>query len=101
MASMNAPGVVAITGTHALVTGANRGLGKAFVDELLKRGVAGVYAAARNPDTIDIDDDRVIPIRLDVTNTGRCACRGVTLCRRHGVDQQRRRDAAYAVVSGA
>ena len=27
----------------------------------------GVYAAARNPDTVDIDDDRVIPIRLDVT----------------------------------
>jgi NAD(P)-dependent dehydrogenase (short-subunit alcohol dehydrogenase family) len=67
MANMNAPGGVAITGTHALVTGANRGLGKAFVDELLNRGVAGVYAAARNPDTLDFDDDRVIPIRLDIT----------------------------------
>jgi NAD(P)-dependent dehydrogenase (short-subunit alcohol dehydrogenase family) len=67
--NMNAPGGVAIDGAHALVTGANRGLGKAFAGELLKRGVAGVYAAARNPDTIDIDDDRVIPIRLDVTNT--------------------------------
>jgi NAD(P)-dependent dehydrogenase (short-subunit alcohol dehydrogenase family) len=67
--NMNAPGGVAIDGAHALVTGANRGLGKAFVDELLKRGVSGVYAAARNPDTIDIHDDRVIPIRLDVTNT--------------------------------
>ena len=65
---MNARGGVAIDGAHALVTGANRGLGKAFVDELLKRGVAGVYAAARSPDTIDIDDDRVIPIGLDVTN---------------------------------
>jgi len=66
--NMDAPGGVAIDGAHALVTGANRGLGKAFVDELLKRGVSGVYAAARNPDTIDIHDDRVIPIRLDVTN---------------------------------
>jgi NAD(P)-dependent dehydrogenase (short-subunit alcohol dehydrogenase family) len=66
---MSAPGRVTIAGTHALVTGANRGLGKAFVAELLDRGVAVVYAAARNPDTIDIDDDRVIPIRLDVTNT--------------------------------
>ena len=65
---MSAPGRVTIAGTHALVTGANRGLGKAFVAELLDRGVAVVYAAARNPDTIDIDD-RVIPIRLDVTNT--------------------------------
>lgn len=66
--NIDAPGGVAIDGAHVLVTGANRGLGKAFVDELLKRGVAGVYAAARNPDTIDIDDDRIIPIRLDVTN---------------------------------
>ena len=56
-----------ITGARVLVTGANRGLGKAFVQELLNRGVAGVYAAARNPDTMDIDDDRVIPIRLDTT----------------------------------
>ena len=57
-----------ITGAHALVTGANRGLGKAYVEELLNRGAAVVYAAARNPDTIDINDDRVIPIRLDVTD---------------------------------
>jgi NAD(P)-dependent dehydrogenase (short-subunit alcohol dehydrogenase family) len=66
--NINTPDGVAIDGAHALVTGANRGLGRAFVDELLKRGVARVYAAARNPDTIDIDDDRVVPIRLDVTN---------------------------------
>ncbi len=61
-------GGVAISGARVLVTGANRGLGKAFVEQLLDRGVAGVYAAARNPDTLDIDDDRVIPIRLDITN---------------------------------
>jgi NAD(P)-dependent dehydrogenase (short-subunit alcohol dehydrogenase family) len=64
----NVPGGVAIAGTHALVTGANRGLGKAFVEQLLNRGAAGVYAAARNPDTIDVNDDRVIPIRLDITS---------------------------------
>ena len=64
---MSAPGRVTIPGTHALVTGANRGLGKAFVTELLDRGVAVVYAAARNPDTVDINDERVVPIRLDVT----------------------------------
>ncbi|HUH70991.1 MAG TPA: SDR family oxidoreductase [Mycobacterium sp.] len=57
-----------ITGARALVTGANRGLGKAFVEELLNRGATGVYAAARNPDTVDVNDDRVIPIRLDITN---------------------------------
>jgi NAD(P)-dependent dehydrogenase (short-subunit alcohol dehydrogenase family) len=59
----------AITGRRALVTGANRGLGNAFVQELLDRGAAGVYAAARNPDAIDVNDDRVIPVRLDVTNS--------------------------------
>jgi NAD(P)-dependent dehydrogenase (short-subunit alcohol dehydrogenase family) len=64
---MSAPGRVTIAGTHALVTGANRGLGEAFVAELLDRGVAVVYAAARNPDTVDINDERVVPIRLDVT----------------------------------
>ena len=57
-----------IAGARALVTGANRGLGKAFVEELLKRGVAVVYAAARNPETVDVDDNRVIPIGLDITN---------------------------------
>jgi NAD(P)-dependent dehydrogenase (short-subunit alcohol dehydrogenase family) len=66
--STSAPGGVAIAGARALVTGANRGLGKAFVEQLLDRGVAGVYAAARNPDTIDVNDDRVIPIRLDITS---------------------------------
>jgi NAD(P)-dependent dehydrogenase (short-subunit alcohol dehydrogenase family) len=66
-AAMNASGGVTLAGASALVTGANRGLGKAFVEELLSRGVARVYAAARNPDTVDFDDDRVIPVRLDVT----------------------------------
>jgi NAD(P)-dependent dehydrogenase (short-subunit alcohol dehydrogenase family) len=66
-AAMNAAGGVKLTGANVLVTGANRGLGKAFVEELLSRGVARVYAAARNPDNSDFDDDRVIPIRLDVT----------------------------------
>jgi NAD(P)-dependent dehydrogenase (short-subunit alcohol dehydrogenase family) len=64
----NIVGSVQLSGARALVTGANRGLGKAFVAELLKRDVAVVYAAARNPETIDVDDDRIIPIRLDVTN---------------------------------
>jgi NAD(P)-dependent dehydrogenase (short-subunit alcohol dehydrogenase family) len=68
-AAMNAPGGVTLAGAIVLVTGANRGLGKAFVEELLGRGVARVYAAARNPDTVDINNDRVVPIRLDVTKS--------------------------------
>lgn len=57
-----------ISGQTALVTGANRGLGAAFVADLLARGAAKVYAAARNPETIDASDSRVVPIALDVTD---------------------------------
>jgi NAD(P)-dependent dehydrogenase (short-subunit alcohol dehydrogenase family) len=59
---------VDITGVSALVTGANRGLGKAFVHELLDHGARRVYAGARNPETVDFKDERVIPIRLDITS---------------------------------
>src|SRR5690606_38596138 len=54
---------------HVLVTGANRGLGKALVAELLAAGAARVYAAARHPERIQVSDARVKPVRLDVTNT--------------------------------
>ncbi len=49
----------------ALVTGANRGLGKAYTEALLAAGAAKVYAGAR--DIASITDARVIPIALDVT----------------------------------
>jgi NAD(P)-dependent dehydrogenase (short-subunit alcohol dehydrogenase family) len=49
----------------ALVTGANRGLGRRFAAELVERG-AKVYAAARRPDTIDLPG--VIPVQLDITD---------------------------------
>jgi NAD(P)-dependent dehydrogenase (short-subunit alcohol dehydrogenase family) len=52
----------------ALVTGANRGLGREFVNQLLERGVAKVYAAARDPQAILITDSRVVPLQLDVTD---------------------------------
>jgi len=57
-----------ITGRIALVTGANRGLGAAFVAELLERGAAKVYAAARRPETVATSDPRVVPLALDVTD---------------------------------
>jgi NAD(P)-dependent dehydrogenase (short-subunit alcohol dehydrogenase family) len=57
-----------ITDQIALVTGANRGIGRQFVLELLERGVGRVYAAARRPETIEFDDPRVVPIRLDLTD---------------------------------
>ncbi|HEX5341690.1 MAG TPA: SDR family oxidoreductase [Duganella sp.] len=49
-----------------LVTGANRGLGKALAQAAVKAGARKVYAAARNPDSVDIAG--VTPIKLDVTN---------------------------------
>lgn len=48
-----------------LVTGANRGLGRALAAELLSRG-ATVYAGARNPDQVDLPG--VKPIALDITD---------------------------------
>src|ERR1700733_1289044 len=57
-----------IEGTTALVTGANRGIGKAFTEALLERGAAKVYAAAR--DVATITDPRVVPIQLVVNNAG-------------------------------
>ena len=49
----------------ALVTGANRGLGRQLAAELVSRG-AKVYAAARRPETVDLPG--VVPIQLDITD---------------------------------
>ena len=64
------PGLPArpIDGVTALVTGANRGLGKAFTQALLERGAVKVYAGARDPGTVEVTDTRVVPVRLDITN---------------------------------
>src|SRR5579875_1385350 len=54
-----------IQGATALVTGANRGLGRHLAQQLRDRG-ARVYAGARNPAAVDLDG--VTPIALDVTD---------------------------------
>jgi NAD(P)-dependent dehydrogenase (short-subunit alcohol dehydrogenase family) len=56
-----------IEGCIALVTGANRGLGKAIVSALLEAGAVKVYAAARDERTLSATDARVVPLTLDVT----------------------------------
>ncbi|MGW3598679.1 SDR family oxidoreductase [Streptomyces sp. NPDC005167] len=55
-----------LEGAVVLVTGGNRGIGKAIVDELLTRGVKKVYATARNPQPST--DARVVPLALEVTD---------------------------------
>jgi NAD(P)-dependent dehydrogenase (short-subunit alcohol dehydrogenase family) len=55
-----------ITDQIALVTGANRGIGRQFVLELLERGASKVYATARRTETLDFDDTRVVRLRLDL-----------------------------------
>jgi NAD(P)-dependent dehydrogenase (short-subunit alcohol dehydrogenase family) len=54
-----------LAGSTVLVTGANRGLGRHFAEQLIARG-ATVYAAARNPESVDLPG--AIPIALDVTD---------------------------------
>jgi NAD(P)-dependent dehydrogenase (short-subunit alcohol dehydrogenase family) len=54
-----------IDGSVALVTGANRGLGQAFARELVRRGAAKVYGAARHPDAVT--GDGITPVALDIT----------------------------------
>jgi NAD(P)-dependent dehydrogenase (short-subunit alcohol dehydrogenase family) len=55
-----------IADTAVLVTGANRGIGQALVEEALRRGAKRVYAGTRQP--LAHMDGRVTPLILDVTN---------------------------------
>ena len=60
-----------IEGSAALVSGANRGLGRAFARELVSRGAARVYGAARQP--AQVTEPGVTPIALDITDPDRVA----------------------------
>jgi NAD(P)-dependent dehydrogenase (short-subunit alcohol dehydrogenase family) len=55
-----------IANRSVLVTGANRGIGQALVEEALRRGAKRVYAGTRQP--LAHPDGRVTPVTLDVTN---------------------------------
>ena len=60
-----------IDGKVALVTGANRGIGRAYVEQLLASGAEKIYATARNieslNDLVAQSGGRVVPLALDVT----------------------------------
>jgi NAD(P)-dependent dehydrogenase (short-subunit alcohol dehydrogenase family) len=71
-----------IRDSAAFITGANRGLGLAFAQELLDAGAPKVYAAARNPESIM--PEGVNRVGLDVTSpdaitAGARECSGVNL----------------------
>jgi len=55
-----------LEGAVVLVTGGNRGIGKAIVDDLLTRGVKKVYATARAPRPST--DSRVVTLPLEVAD---------------------------------
>ena len=58
--------MVSIADRAVLVTGANRGIGQALVEEALRRGAKRVYAGTRQP--LAHPDGRVTPLPLDVTS---------------------------------
>lgn len=60
--------ITTMADTSVLVTGANRGIGQALVEEALRRGAKRVYAGTRQP--LAHADERVTPLRLDVTDEG-------------------------------
>lgn len=55
----------AVAGKTVLITGANRGIGRALVEEALQRGAARVFAASRHP--VTVRSDRIRRLTFDVT----------------------------------
>src|ERR1019366_5418930 len=79
-----------IDGSVALVTGASRGLGRVYARELVSRGAAKVYGAARDPAAVT--EPGVTPIALDVTDPERVVqvarqCADVSLLVNNAGDQ--------------
>ena len=66
----------------AVVTGANRGLGRAFVEQLLARGAKRIYAGARDPSKLrnvaSSSAGRVVPLRIDLSDPASIAAAAKT-----------------------
>jgi len=69
-----------VEAANVLVTGSNRGLGRALVQAALDHGAARVYATARDPGSVGLDDARVTTVQLDLTDD-RSVERAGELCR--------------------
>ena len=66
-----------IEGAVALVTGANRGIGRALSEALLTRGARKVYATTRNSEALRaLDDERLVLLQLDVTDAAQIRAAG-------------------------
>ena len=58
-----------LEGSNVLLTGANRGIGRAFLDELLRRNVGKIYAGVRSLNSNDLPaDPRIVPVQLDLAD---------------------------------
>ncbi|MEM7586521.1 MAG: SDR family oxidoreductase [Acidobacteriota bacterium] len=66
-----------ISGRTALVTGSNRGIGRAFAEALRDAGARRVYCAARRPESVEelvaTAPDQLVPVTLDITDDAQIA----------------------------